>query len=167
MPWLRGIDNIALPLFTRSYISKDTARATVRRYLSQLGIELPLERFPYQMSGGQKQLAAIARALVTQPRLLLLDEPFASLDYLHRLNMLALLERDWQTQPKTTIFISHDVDEALLASDRLLVLGDHPSRIVDMVEVPLARPRSAEVISLPLFSKLRQRVLGHFPVIEA
>jgi NitT/TauT family transport system ATP-binding protein len=164
MPWLRCIDNIALPLYTRYGMGRAPARERVRQYLAEMDIELPLERYPYQMSGGQKQLAVIARALVIEPQLLLLDEPFASLDYLHRLSMFALLERDWQAKPKATIFISHDVDEALLASDRLLVLGDEPSRIVDVVEVPLPRPRGVAAISLPEFGELRRRVLSHFPV---
>lgn len=163
MPWLSCIDNVGLPIAIRDEGSWREARTRASEFLAELKIQLPLDRYPYQMSGGQKQLAVIARALIVQPTLFLLDEPFASLDYLNRLNMLGVLEVDWERRPKTTVFVSHDVDEALLVCDRLVVLGGQPSRFVDSIEVPLSRPRTAAAISSAVFGDLRDRVLRHFP----
>ena len=163
MPWLSCEDNISLPLVSAGSISHEVARQRVREFAAELQLDLPLGNYAYQMSGGQQQLTSFARALITEPMLLLLDEPFASLDYLNRMSMLRALDRDWARRPKTIVLVTHDVDEAILASDRVLVLGGRPSTIVELIDVPVPRPRAPAAISTPEFGDVRARVLAHFP----
>lgn len=161
LPWRTCLDNIALPLEVEEG-SRNDNRSNVRALLGELEIDLPLKRFPYQMSGGQKQLACIARALVTSPRLLLLDEPFASLDYQTRLLMHETIQRICQRTGVTTVFISHEVDEAILLADRLALLSSRPAHVASIFEVDLERPRTEEVFSDGEFVRIKTEVLKAF-----
>ena len=105
-------------------------------------MELPTERFPYELSGGQQQLTAILRAVIHEPDVLLLDEPFGSLDAAARVELRESLQQIWRTLGATTVFVSHDVDEAIYLADRVIALTGRPARIRDNVAVELPRPRS-------------------------
>jgi len=100
--------------------------------------------YPAQLSGGMKQRVAIARALANEPRILLMDEPFGALDALTRGSMQAHLLKIWQNVDVTIMFITHDLDEAIYLSDRIVVLGAHPGRILEIIDVPVTRPRSSD-----------------------
>jgi sulfonate transport system ATP-binding protein len=149
LPWRRIVDNVTLGLR-----EGDAARrATVA--LEEVGLGHRLQAWPHTLSGGEAQRAALARALVREPELLLLDEPFASLDALTRLRMQALVQGLWRKHGCAVLMVSHDVDEALLLADRVVVL--EAGRIVASEDVRDARPRSTEH---PTFQRLRRRLLG-------
>lgn len=162
MPWRTCLDNVALPLEAQSNMSRRERREKANSVLQELGLNLPLDHYPYQMSGGQKQLTCIGRAMVNQPSLLLLDEPFASLDYQTRMEMQIKLQDIWQKTQVTTIFVSHEVDEAIYLADRLLLLTSRPARIAAAFDVPLSRPRGLDVFSDPSFVNLKTEILKRF-----
>jgi len=114
--------------------------------------------YPHQLSGGMKQRVAIARALATQPRVLLMDEPFGALDAQTRCQMQSYLLQIWRNVDVTIVFITHDLDEAIYLADRILVLKAHPGRLDELIEVPVPRPRSAEQFISPEFLAVRQRL---------
>lgn len=164
MPWLTCLDNIAFPLAAIDGLKRAARRARAEAVIADLGLDLPLRSYPYQMSGGQKQLTCLARAMALNPSLLLLDEPFASLDYLHRLEMQEVLQKIWTNTQVTTVLVSHDIDEAIYLADRLLLLGHRPARVLESFAVPLPRPRTVEVLTSPEFVELRAKVLTRFDV---
>ena len=161
LPWRRCIDNIAFPLESKG-AGGGGNRESVRKLLADLDIELPLDRFPYQMSGGQKQLTCVARALIRGPQLLLLDEPFASLDYQTRLSMHGTIQRICQRAAVTTVFVSHEIDEAVFLADRVVLLTKRPATIASVFEVEQPRPRIEEVFSAPEFLRTRSLILDRF-----
>ena len=157
LPWARVAENVAVGL---TGIAKgDAARARARDILSDVGLAERATEWPSVLSGGQKQRVALARALVGQPRILALDEPLGALDALTRIEMQGLLERIWQNQRFTSVLVTHDVAEAVVLADRVLVLDE--GRLALDVNVPLARPRqrgSAEVARLE--QRILQRLFG-------
>jgi NitT/TauT family transport system ATP-binding protein len=132
-----------------------------REYLAQVGLEDAAKKFPFQLSGGMQQRAAIARALALEAPVLLMDEPFGALDPINRGKLQDLLLEVWQsTSPRRTIvFVTHDVDEALYLGDRVAVLGASPGRVLVEREVPFARPRTrAQLITSDAFHALREEI---------
>ena len=115
--------------------------------------------YPHQLSGGMAQRAALARALIGRPEVLLLDEPFASLDAFTRMQMQDLVAQAWERLKPTVVMVTHDVDEALYLADRIVVMGQRPSSIRATLEVPLPRPRDRGDAAL---TALRARILGYF-----
>lgn len=153
-PWLSVADNVAIALETRS-VSPERKRELVREHLQLVGLSGFERAYPHQLSGGMAQRAAIARALVTEPKVLLLDEPLGSLDALTRLNLQRELQRIWQRQGSTMIMVTHDVEEALYLGDRVVVM-DRSGRIARVVEVPAPHPRDR---TTPAFHELRDQLL--------
>ena len=149
LPWRRIVDNVTLGLHEAD------AEERARSALEEVGLSHRLQAWPHTLSGGEAQRAALARALVREPQLLLLDEPFASLDALTRLRMQALVQGLWRRHGCAVLMVSHDVDEALLLADRVVVL--EAGRIVASEDVREARPRAIEH---PTFQCLRRRLLG-------
>jgi NitT/TauT family transport system ATP-binding protein len=149
-PWLRSIDNIEYPLKFMK-LAKAERRARTERLVAHLGVKIDLNRYPYELSGGQQQLISIMRALVVEPEILFLDEPFSALDYEMTLFMRDQLQRIFIETGTTTVLVSHDLEEAVYLADRIVVLGAHPGRIQEIVEVPVPRPRSREQMITPLF----------------
>jgi NitT/TauT family transport system ATP-binding protein len=142
-PWLTVAENIAFGLKGRVRDRK-ARRAEVDRYLELVGLTAFGNYLPRDISGGMKQRVALARVLILQPRVLLMDEPFAALDAQTRNEMQDLLLRLWERFRHTILFVTHDVTEAALLADRILVMDRDPGRVRDIVPVPLARPRRTE-----------------------
>jgi NitT/TauT family transport system ATP-binding protein len=124
--------------------------------------------YPHELSGGMKQRVAIARALANEPRILLMDEPFGALDAMTRCKMQSYLLQIWKKVDVTILFITHDLDEAIYLSDRILVLGTNPGGVRELIENPVPRPRTVAQMLSPEFLALKARLdeLIHGPAIE-
>src|SRR5512133_807772 len=140
LPWLTVAANVELALDPRAHAPAARRRA-VEEHLALVGLTGFESAYPRQLSGGMAQRAAIARGLVNRPRALLLDEPRGALDALTRLRLQDELLRIWEAEKTTMILVTHDVDEALYLSDRVLVMRPRPGRVREVITVPLARPR--------------------------
>ena len=140
-PWLRSVDNIEYPLKLMK-MPKAERRARVEKLVAHLGVKIDLNRYPYEMSGGQQQLISIMRALVVEPEILFLDEPFSALDYEMTLFMREQLQRIFIETGTTTVLVSHDLEEAVYLADHVLLLSRGPARIADFV--PLRRRKAAD-----------------------
>jgi NitT/TauT family transport system ATP-binding protein len=160
LPWLSAIDNIAFPLKLR-HVPKTERLAAAARMLELTGLAGFEQRLPHQLSGGMKQRVAIARGLVQDPAVLLMDEPFASLDEQTRMVLGDELLRIWSETRKTVLFVTHSLNEAVYLADRVIVLSARPGRIVDDVPVDLPRPRSFEMTSTETFGALKSRIWQH------
>ncbi|TLD69970.1 ABC transporter ATP-binding protein [Phragmitibacter flavus] len=149
-PWLSVKENV---MFGPRMAGKDrsTNEAEARQWLALVGLDKFEDSYPHQLSGGMKQRAAIARALANGPRILLMDEPFGALDPQTRQQMQAYLLQIWKNIDITIFFITHDLDEAIFLSDRILVLDPRPGRVREIVEVPVPRPRDHEQLRSPEF----------------
>jgi NitT/TauT family transport system ATP-binding protein len=140
LPWRSVIDNVMLPIDVAGG-DRALARRDAQELLELTGL-VGFERAPpYELSGGMQQRAALCRALISKPRVLLMDEPFAALDALTREELSLELQRLWQERRKTIVFVTHSIDEAIVLSDRVVVMTPRPGRIARVVPVPLARPR--------------------------
>lgn len=159
MPWKSAADNVAIGLEV-SGMARGAALEAADAMLARVGLKGFGARFPHQLSGGQRKRVALAQVLVRAPRILLMDEPFGPLDAQTRLIMSELLLDLWQQDRKAVMFVTHDLDEAIALSDRVLVMSAGPhSRIIGEFMVPLARPRNiAEVRSEPAFHTLHSAI---------
>ena len=159
-PWLTVEDNVRFAL-KKSGLARSRQDELVREHVALVGLQGFERAYPNQLSGGMRQRAAIARALVYRPQMLLMDEPFGALDAQTRLLMQELLLQVWQAQRTTVLFVTHDVEEAILLSDRIYVMTARPGRIKAEIAVDLPRPRSLlETESDERFVRLRRQVLG-------
>lgn len=158
-PWLTVRENIRFSL-KKSLLTNADKDERVNRYIQLIGLDGFENSYPNQLSGGMRQRVAIARALVYQPRILLMDEPFGALDAQTRMLMQELLLEVWENQRSTVLFVTHDVEEAILLSDRIFVMTARPGHIKAVVEVDLPRPRSLlELESSPEFAAYKRRLL--------
>jgi NitT/TauT family transport system ATP-binding protein len=160
-PWLRAFDNIAYPLKLMG-ISKTESTARVERLVGRLGVKVDLALYPYQLSGGQQQLVSIMRALIVEPEILFLDEPFSALDYEMTLFMREQLQRVFMETATTTVLVSHDLEEAVYLSDRILLLSRHPARAVEFVTYDAPRPRTLATMSETDFISTKAHCLDVF-----
>ena len=160
-PWSRALHNIEYPLKVMG-LSKAERRARVERLVAHLGIKLDLQRYPYELSGGQQQLISILRALVVEPEVLFLDEPFSALDYEMTLFMRDQLQRVFVETGTTTVLVSHDLEEAVYLADHVLLLTRRPARVADFVTYAAARPRRAETLSGADFVRVKAHCLEIF-----
>jgi NitT/TauT family transport system ATP-binding protein len=160
-PWLRAFDNIAYPL-KMMQVAPAERRARTEKLVAHLGIKLDLNLYPYQMSGGQQQLVSIMRALIVEPEILFLDEPFSALDYEMTLFMREQLQRIFMETGTTTVLVSHDLEEAVFLADRVLLLSRHPARVADFAPVTAARPRTDATLSDPEFVRTKAHCLELF-----
>src|SRR5271156_2451658 len=160
-PWMRAFDNIAYPL-KLMHVPAAERRARTEALVAHLGIKLDLGVYPYQMSGGQQQLVSILRALVVEPEILFLDEPFSALDYEMTLFMREQLQRIFMETGTTTVLVSHDLEEAVFLADRVLLLSRHPALVADFTVVAAARPRTDATLSEPDFIRMKAHCLDVF-----
>ena len=160
LPWANVLDNVLFPLKILHRLapgSPDKARELLRL----VGLSDFERKMPSELSGGMQQRTSICRALITDPDILLMDEPFGALDALTREEMSLELLRIWQEQPKTIFFVTHSVPEAVLLADRVCVMTARPGRIIEIIDVPLPRPRSYEQESLQEFQNCAKRIRQH------
>ncbi|PDS78588.1 ABC transporter ATP-binding protein [Rhizobium sp. L43] len=157
-PWKSARDNVAFGPKMRG-VGKEQRRREAQMMLDLVGLNGFADRYPAQLSGGMQQRVEIARVLVNQPRLLLMDEPFGALDALTRLKMQELLLAIWEQFRKTILFVTHDIDEALLLADRIIVMKAQPGRIHEEITVPFPRPRATDIVASPEFSRLKRHCL--------
>jgi NitT/TauT family transport system ATP-binding protein len=156
-PWLNVYDNVTLGVSCRG-VPEATYRPRAEHLLEAVGLSAFASHYPYQLSGGMQQRVQIARALIAQPKVLLMDEPFGALDYQTRIFMQELLLKLWVEFKPTVFFITHDVSEAIFVSDRVLVMSRRPGRVKLAVDVPAPKPRTADFFSTPDFVE-QQRLL--------
>ena len=160
-PWRTVVDNVAFAVEHRSGMTRAAARGHSGRFLEMVGLADFADRYPWQLSGGMQQRVAIARALAAEPRVLLLDEPFSSVDALTRLELHALVQELRDKQRFTAVLVTHDVDEAVFLADRVVVLSSRPSTVVRSVAIGLPRPRdNIETREDPRFLALRHELLA-------
>ncbi|RPJ51481.1 MAG: ABC transporter ATP-binding protein [Chloroflexi bacterium] len=157
MPWRSVLENITLPLELQG-VPAEESRARGRDWIELVGLKGFEDAWPADLSGGMAQRVAIARSLIQDPDLLLLDEPFGALDALTREKMGAELLNLWQTRRKTVLMVTHSIAEAILLSDRVLVLTPRPGRIELDLPVDLPRPRQEEVRYTPHFGELARKL---------
>ncbi len=141
LPWKTVLGNVVYPLRVARKRPEPTARADAARYLRMVGLEQFADSYPHQLSGGMKQRVAIARSLALDPRMLLMDEPFASLDALTRRKMQEELLGIWEATKKTILFVTHSIQEAVLLGDRILILSPGPGRVRCILDNPAAGQR--------------------------
>jgi NitT/TauT family transport system ATP-binding protein len=160
-PWLSAFDNIAYPLKVMG-VPKADRIVRVEKIVANLNVKIDLKLYPYQMSGGQQQLVSIMRALVVDPEILFLDEPFSALDYEMTLFMREQLQRVFQETHTTTVLVSHDLEEAVYLSDRILLLSRHPARAVEFVHYDAPRPRTDKTMTESDFIQTKAHCLEIF-----
>ncbi len=163
MPWRTVRDNVGLPL-EMEHLPPDEIRRRAQALIELVGLAGFEEAYPRGLSGGMEQRVAIARALIHNPAVLLLDEPFGSLDALTRERMALELTRIWSTQKTTVVMVTHSIQEAVFLSDRVLVMTDRPGRIAVTVPIDLPRPRDLSLLQEERFAetagKIRQAIAG-------
>lgn len=156
-PWLRVMDNV---LFGPQAQGRSTKTTEALELLRRVGLQEFERHYPHQLSGGMKQRVAIARLLINDPQILLMDEPFGALDALTRLQIQEYLLTIHQEFRKTVVFVTHDIDEAVYTSDRILVMSARPGRIEREITVAEPRPRRREFLTTPAFLDYKKQALA-------
>ena len=158
-PWKTVLENIMLPLTVRKEVSNEEAEASARSNLDKVGLTGFEDAHPHQLSGGMQQRVGLARALTADPDIFLMDEPFGSIDAQTRLVMQEELLRIWSETRKTVMFVTHDLDEAVMLADRVAVLSPGPGTVQDELIVDLPRPRwEYDLRAHPRFAEIRHEV---------
>jgi NitT/TauT family transport system ATP-binding protein len=156
-PWLTAVENVEFPLVLK-HAPRAERRDRAEAMLKLVGLEGFGSRHPHELSGGMKQRVSIARGLVQDPPVLLMDEPFAALDEQTRMTMGHELLRIWEQTSKTVVFITHSLTEAVYLADEVLVMSARPGRILDRMAVDLPRPRTYQMMATEEFGALRERI---------
>jgi NitT/TauT family transport system ATP-binding protein len=162
-PWLNVWQNVVFGPQVQGVVRSEY-ESRARKLLKLVGLEAFAEALPVQLSGGMRQRVGIARVLAMSPRALLMDEPFGALDAQTRLSMQQLLLDVWQSLGTTVLFVTHDIDEAILLSDRICVMSARPGRIIRTIPIALARPRSIASLVSPEFIAYKARIMSDIKV---
>ncbi|MDQ4213573.1 ABC transporter ATP-binding protein [Microbacterium capsulatum] len=158
LPWKTVLENVQLPLNVNRRSNGGRSIGDAETLLGRFGLGAATKKYPGQLSGGMQQRAAIARAFVFDPAIMLMDEPFSALDEMNRdLQRIALLDF-WQSNRKAVMFVTHSVPEAIMLSDRIVVMAAHPGRIAEIIDVDLPRPRNEDVYATDAFRDLEKIV---------
>lgn len=160
-PWLKAIDNIHYPLKVMGVPRKER-RERVEKLLADFEVRIDLDAYPYALSGGQQQAVSILRALVTEPEVLFLDEPFSALDYEMTMFMRAQLQKIFMKTKTTMLLVSHDLDEAIELADKVVLLTRRPTKVAEIVDIDLPWPRNLEVTTGENFMALKRHCLDRF-----
>ncbi|WP_223480552.1 MULTISPECIES: ABC transporter ATP-binding protein [unclassified Pseudomonas] len=158
-PWLTVRQNVEFGLKRRGMAAAQR-KDIVDYYVNEVGLSGFADNYTKQLSGGMMQRVAIARALANDPQILLMDEPFGALDSQTRLQMQQLLLRVWGNSKKTVLFVTHDIDEAILLGDRVYVMGARPGRIKQILDVPIERPRTLDMVMERSFIEMKRDIFG-------
>lgn len=158
-PWLTVRQNVEFGLKRRGMATAQR-KEIVDYYVNEVGLTGFADNYAKQLSGGMMQRVAIARALANDPQILLMDEPFGALDSQTRLQMQQLLLRVWGNSKKTVLFVTHDIDEAILLGDRVYVMGARPGRIKQILDVPIERPRNLDMVMERSFIDMKRKIFG-------
>lgn len=156
-PWKTVRQNVGYGLLMAS-VPKPEAAARVSKFIDLVGLTGFEDAYPYQLSGGMQQRAGIARALAVEPDVLLMDEPFGSVDAQTREILQFELLRIWDRTPTSMVFVTHSIEEAVLMGDRVIVLKGRPSKVEEIIDVNIPRPRTREVLATARFSEVREHV---------
>jgi NitT/TauT family transport system ATP-binding protein len=160
-PWIRAVENIHYPLKVMG-IGRKERQQRVEKLLAEFDVPFDLNAYPYTLSGGQQQTVSILRALVTEPEVLFLDEPFSALDYEMTLFMRERLQQIFMKLRTTMILVSHDLEEAIQLADQVILLSRRPTRVAEIVEVDLPWPRDLDVTTGAKFIALKRYCLDRF-----
>lgn len=158
-PWMTVRKNIEFGLKQKK-MPVVQRKVIVDKYIREVGLENFADHYPKQLSGGMKQRVAIARALANDPKILLMDEPFGALDSQTRMQMQQLLLQVWEHSKKTVVFVTHDIDEAIMLGDRVFVMGARPGRIQKILNVDIPHPRTLDMVMDPEFITLKREILS-------
>jgi NitT/TauT family transport system ATP-binding protein len=161
LPWRNVLNNVLLPIDMKQ-LSREQFLPRAMALLKMVGLEGFERKLPWQLSGGMQQRASICRALVHDPKIMLMDEPFGALDAMTRERMNVELQRIQRETGKTVLLITHSIPEAVFLADRVLVMTERPGAIAAIYEVPLGKNRSLDAMADPLFTELVQRIRKHF-----
>lgn len=161
LPWKTAIENVLLPIrLTGKPIQ--TAMTRAEALLELVGLQDFRDRYPFELSGGMQQRVAVARSLIRDPSILVMDEPFAALDAMTRENMMIELQRIWLETRPSVLFITHSIQEAVFLSDRVVVMSGRPGKVIEDVHVDLPRPRDVHTLSHPRFTELSNHLRDMF-----
>ncbi|MGN8078835.1 ABC transporter ATP-binding protein [Variovorax sp. 22077] len=161
LPWRSVEDNILLQAEMR-HLPSEASRARARELMEMAGLKGFEKKYPWQLSGGMQQRASICRALLHDPSVLLMDEPFGALDAMTREKMNLELQRIWMTSKKTVLLITHSIPEAIFLSDRVMVMSERPGSIAAVYDIDLPRPRTLDVMASAEFGAYTKLVRAHF-----
>lgn len=157
-PWMNIIDNISFPLKLKGILKKNRYIHT-REFCRKYGFNIKFNEYPNKLSGGEYQMATVIRSLIDKPDLLLMDEPFSSLDYYNSMNMQNKILDIWETLKMNILLVSHRIEEAIFLSNRIIILGDSPVRVIDDFVNPLTYPRKPVLLSNSKSNMIRKRIL--------
>jgi NitT/TauT family transport system ATP-binding protein len=163
LPWFSVMRNVLLPVDVQGRRIADY-RGRAADLIRMVGLEGFEKRLPNELSGGMQQRVALARALVHNPKILLMDEPFAALDAMTRETMNIELQHIWLGEHKTVLFVTHGIPESVFLSDRVVVMTPRPGRIAAIIDIPFARPRSAQLLGTPEFAAVAAQIRGVFDI---
>jgi NitT/TauT family transport system ATP-binding protein len=166
LPWRTILENVMLPAIILK-LDRRESQARARSLLQLAGLAGSEDKYPQQLSGGMQQRVGIARALLHDPKVLLMDEPFAALDALRRESMSIELQRIWQQRPKTILFVTHNIAEAVLLADRVVIMSPPPGSILAVLDNRAPRPRSVGSLSTPYTVELAHEIRRHLDLAHA
>jgi NitT/TauT family transport system ATP-binding protein len=161
LPWNTVLDNVLLPVQLRGDKSPES-RERALSLLAFMGLGEFAKKYPFELSGGMQQRVSICRALMRDPKILLMDEPFGALDAMTREMLNMELMRLWSEEKKTVVFITHSIPEAVLLGDRVVVMSPRPGRISEVLTVDIPRPRSLKTMALPRFGEICDEIRSRF-----
>lgn len=157
--WMNVEDNIGYGLKIRKENSKIISEK-ISSYISEIGLKSYEKYYPKSLSGGMQQRVSLARVLIMEPEMLLMDEPFSALDYQTRVEMQGLTLRLWEHYKPSIVFVTHDIEEAILLADKVMVMSKNPGKIIDVIDINFKRPRSIDIISDIEFVEIKKKLLN-------